>query len=111
MTTALTEAYHAIYDVKDEFLDNELLRIKAYAAAAALANLMEAIGVEVPTRFDGEGRPPTGDGTPTKFEVVNATPFGLHVNATFNNERDANDFIAAHAPHTTLRLSIRKVPA
>jgi hypothetical protein len=60
MTAAeLTAAYHAIYDVKDEHLADELLRIKAYAALAALANLMEALDIDVPTRFDGEGRKDT----------------------------------------------------
>ncbi len=52
----LTEAYHAVFDAKDAHLGEELLRIKAYAAHAAIANLIEALGGTVPERFDGAGR-------------------------------------------------------
>jgi hypothetical protein len=49
------------------------------------------------------------ESTEPKFEVVNATPFGLHVNATFARLADANAYVAANAPYTRLRLTVREV--
>lgn len=54
--TALTEAFHSIYDAKDANLSNETVRVQAYDALAALAALMQTLNVPVPRRFDGEGR-------------------------------------------------------
>ena len=53
----LTNIYHDLFDIKEANYDNETIRMKAYAACAAVANLMQALGQEVPERFDGEGRP------------------------------------------------------
>lgn len=52
----LTEAYHLVFDIKDALVKRPSDRYKAYEAANAIANLMQALEVEVPERFDGEGR-------------------------------------------------------
>jgi len=54
---ALTEAYHVIYDEKDRGLDDELVRITAYETLRYLGDLMNVLGVTVPIRRDGDGRP------------------------------------------------------
>ena len=52
----LIEAYHAIYDVKDANLHDDNIRSKAYETLSWLEMLMEDLGIEVPRRYDGEGR-------------------------------------------------------
>lgn len=52
----LTEAYHVIYDVKDANLRLDAVRYAAYEALQKLAELMRALDIEVPDRYDNEGR-------------------------------------------------------
>jgi len=56
-STQLTEAYHVIYDVKDAHLDNDFVRFATYGALGQLATVMDALGIPVPDRRDGDGRP------------------------------------------------------
>lgn len=65
----LTEAYHVIFDVKDEAAeharinlgdptvrDAEAIRYRAYETIQHLSRLMAMLGFTVPNRMDGEGR-------------------------------------------------------
>jgi hypothetical protein len=56
---ALVEAYHTIYDIKDEAEpgQREGLWYACYEAANHVAGLIERIGGKPPRRFDGNGRP------------------------------------------------------
>lgn len=56
----LTEAFHAIYDVKDKLPDGNS-RYTAYEAIQKLSTLMDALGWDVPNRHDGEGRNAGGE--------------------------------------------------
>lgn len=53
----LTEVFHSIYDLKDEHIENEPIRVACYKALVYVEQLMEATGVEIPNRHDGDGRP------------------------------------------------------
>lgn len=51
----LIEAYHVVFDHKDKLPDGPT-KYLAYEAAYKIAELIAALGFEVPQRFDGEGR-------------------------------------------------------
>lgn len=55
--TDLTEVFHSIYDLKDEHIENEPIRVACYKALVYVEQLMEATGLEIPNRHDGDGRP------------------------------------------------------
>ena len=66
----LNEAYHAVFDIKDEAIKHsqinkgddlaeqqaDAIRVQCYNVCAAIGTLMEHLGYDVPERFDGEGR-------------------------------------------------------
>ena len=52
----LVEAYHAIYDVKDEYLDNDHIRVRCYEALKSVSSLMQDLDIVVPDRHDRDGR-------------------------------------------------------
>ncbi len=52
----LTEAYHAVYDVKDTIPSGHPGFYEAYEAIQKIAKLMDTLGLAPPRRFDGEGR-------------------------------------------------------
>lgn len=52
----LIEAYNVVYDIKDENLANDAIRMAAYETLSWMAFLMETLAVEVPARRDGDGR-------------------------------------------------------
>lgn len=56
---ALTEAYHAVFDLKDSLDDlaDANRRYLAYETCHQIAALMHAFGYPVPDRYDGQGRP------------------------------------------------------
>lgn len=54
---ALTEAYHTVFDHKDRLPEGSRARYLAYETLSKMAELMQALGFEPPSRFDGEGRP------------------------------------------------------
>lgn len=57
MTThPLTEAYHAVFDVKDGLAPGRPGWYEAYEALSKIAEVMKVLGIEVPVRYDGEGR-------------------------------------------------------
>lgn len=53
---ALTEAYHAVYDIKDKLPVGGATFWIAFEAAAKITQLMMAQGFTPPQRFDREGR-------------------------------------------------------
>lgn len=53
---ALTEAYHAVYDVKDKVPAGSQAFVLCYEACSKIADLMTAQGFTPPERFDGQGR-------------------------------------------------------
>jgi hypothetical protein len=52
----LTEAFHIIYDVKDAVHDSSELLYEAYEALQKLTTLLRSLGLDVPVRYDLEGR-------------------------------------------------------
>jgi len=52
----LTEAYHTIFDIKDSAGPGNLTFGQCFDALRTLETLMERLGYEVPSRFDGDGR-------------------------------------------------------
>jgi hypothetical protein len=56
---ALTEAFHLLFDIKDEARDaNKVDSVagKCYTAINAIKDVMKALGYTPPTRYDGDGR-------------------------------------------------------
>jgi hypothetical protein len=58
MTTThpLVEAFHAVYDVKDAHHSNEYVRVLGYETLSRIKDLMIHLDIEVPRRYDKEGR-------------------------------------------------------
>lgn len=57
----LTEAFHAVFDVKDTLPEGSDARYIAYEAVQKIDHLMDALGLDAPWRNDGEGRPTTDE--------------------------------------------------
>lgn len=53
---ALTEAFHAVFDVKDTLQPGSEAFRTAYDAIARIEDLLVAVGGQRPQRFDGQGR-------------------------------------------------------
>lgn len=54
---ALLEAFHAVYDLKDELPEGSPARYTAYEAIQKIEALIQNQGFYVPRRQDGDGRP------------------------------------------------------
>lgn len=53
---SLTEAFHVLFDIKDKTEDDSV-RYSAYQAVNAIKQTMYKLGMTVPERYDGQGRP------------------------------------------------------
>lgn len=52
----LTEAYHTLWDIKNQYLESDTLRVQCYNAITSLRALMDSFGIPVPERSDGVPR-------------------------------------------------------
>jgi len=53
---ALTEAFHVLFDIKEAAAGHDPGWYYTYEAINRLKDIMEANGIEVPKRYDGDGR-------------------------------------------------------